>query len=94
MKTIWKYPLDLRKQPNTIPIPQGAKFRSLIEQYGNPTAYFEVDDEAPNREICQFFIYGTGHRIDCPPYAEYLGTVSTSGGQLIWHIYFNRAAVL
>lgn len=92
MKTIYKYPLT-REGPQTISIPEGAEFLSVIEQNNLPVVYFLVD---PNQEDwpVTFQLLGTGQPIpeDLPKYFLYLGTVSISDGKLIWHIYAQQSA--
>jgi len=87
MQTIYKYPLVIADFQN-ISIPEGAEFLSVIEQNNLPVVYFLVDpfrDQFP----LEFILLGTGHPFQ-EDYLEgflYLGTVSTSGGRLIWHIF-------
>ena len=92
MKTIFKYPL-LTEDSQLISIPEGAKFLSVLEQYGSPVAYFLVN---PNQEKfpIEFRILGTGQLIE-ENYLEdffYLGTISTRSGQLIWHIFAEKTS--
>lgn len=92
MKTIYKYPLKV-KGPQTISIPEGAEFLSVIEQDDCPVVYFLVD---PSRESwpISFILLGTGHPVekDLSEYFIYLGTVSTFNGQLVWHIFALQSA--
>ena len=94
MKTIYKYPLEIKDIRN-IPIPEGAEFLSVIDQNNLPVAYFLVD---PSRDPfpLEVVLIGSGHPLQ-EDYLESflcLGTVSTHSGQfiqLVWHIFAKQS---
>ena len=95
MKTIYKYTLAV-EESQTISIPEGAEFLSVIEQNNLPVVYFLV---GPNREDwpISFHLVGTGLPIgeDFLKYFLYLGTVSIHsalGRRLVWHIFAQQTA--
>jgi hypothetical protein len=100
MKTIHKYPLDLR-DPNQfgfaeIAIPRTATVLSAIVQYNDVVVYAslkttnvsEVEDKIKPRKI---YIAGTGKElpedVDC--FYDFIGTVIQ--GIYVWHIYAEPA---
>ena len=85
---VWKYPLETTYQ-QTITVPIGSKFLSLIEQGGVPTMYFLVNDSEETKETIVISMRGTGHPVEreMSRASQYIGTISTFGGQLIWHLW-------
>lgn len=82
---IGKFRLNVTDR-QTLMIPAPANIRSVIEQYGDVMLYAEMNDGAEMLER-KIRIYGTGHKMDEPHTGQFIGTVSTEQGQLIWHIY-------
>lgn len=85
---ILKYPLEGERQTQVIAVPRRARFLSVIEQHEHPTLYFaaDIDDEALVSKTV--YIIGTGRPL--PPglsLSSFVGTVSVSGGSLIWHVF-------
>ena len=90
MKTIFKYTLTV-KDIQTISIPEGAGFLSVIEQNNLPVIYFLVDPNQESQPVT-FVVLGTGRQVeeDSLKHFLYLGTVSTLntlGRNLVWHIF-------
>lgn len=99
MRAIHKWPLKIIDGIQVINLPISYKFRSLIEQNGVPTLYFEVDVpddlESPTEvKPYGFQVFGTGHDVSsvCEPigpYAnsgeEFLGSIRTSF--FVWHVF-------
>ncbi len=88
---VWKYPLEILDE-QAILVPAGTKFLSLLEQNNIPTLYFLVNDGEEDMEIISVSIRGTGHPVEreMSKVSQYIGSVSTCGGQLIWHIWIKR----
>lgn len=85
MITIHKYPLEICDEQQ-ISLPRGYEILSVIEQFGVPVIYAKIDTEETKIEDVWIRIFGTGHPID-EDYYNYLGTISTKNGSLIWHIF-------
>ena len=85
MKTIWKYPLKIMDQ-QLIGMPKGAEVLSVIAQGDTPTLYALVD---PSESIIprQVRIYGTGNPFRETDGSGFVGTVTTNGGSLVWHVF-------
>uniref|UniRef100_A0AB39CEK9 DUF7352 domain-containing protein n=1 Tax=Pseudomonas phage HRDY3 TaxID=3236930 RepID=A0AB39CEK9_9VIRU len=74
----------------TLEIPAPANIRSVIMQpdafnHENVVLYAEMEKGAEILER-KIRMYGTGHEMD-DVVGNFIGTVSTEGGQLIWHVY-------
>jgi hypothetical protein len=84
---VWKFPLPISDRV-TVEMPAGAQVLAVQEWNNAPCVWALVDPEAPSQN--RFFkIVGTGYAL--PPLAgEYLGTVQTHGGQLVWHVFGSR----
>lgn len=82
MKTIWKFPLELKDLQN-ISIPEGAEILTCAIQSGGVFLWAVVDPSLPlqRREI---EMIGTGNQI---PEEErrYISTILD--GALVWHIF-------
>lgn len=84
MTTIWKsilHPTDVQE----VMVPDGAEFLCAREQFDQICVWYRCDPSAPlsPRTLA---IVGTGHPtpgID----GQYLGTVSLTGGQFIFHVF-------
>lgn len=92
MKTIWKFTLD--EHESTLKIPSGYEILSVVEQYGAITLYCIVN---PENELvdARFLVIGTGW--DIPDGAtddmEFIGTILTSNGALVWHVFQNKGEI-
>ena len=85
MITIHKYPLEIVDEQQIL-LPRGYEILNVIEQNGIPVIYAKVDTQETKTKDVWIRIFGTGHPIDSDLY-NYLGTISTKGGDLIWHIF-------
>ncbi len=85
---IFKYPLEIIDSQD-IELPIGAKYISMISQNNQPTIYAVVDSLEMKNEKWHFEIRGTGHWIDegTIRFAQFLGTVITHEGALVWHVW-------
>jgi hypothetical protein len=98
MKRVLKFPLEVADGAQRVMMPAGAKVVHVGNQYERPTMWAEADmSESPALDgpaeavdasvnTRMFFVIGTGQTI-LYPNAEYLGTVITRGGDLVWHVY-------
>ena len=94
MKTIWKYPLEIEDQQE-ITVPYGAKILSVIEQNNQPVLYALVNSESARlMDMISILIRGTGHPIEERDLLghDFVGTISTYDGRLIWHIFVEKGA--
>jgi hypothetical protein len=83
-RTVWKYPLDLLDEPQSIHVPDGGQPIHVATQEGRPCIWFDVEPERP-LSVRRFTVEGTGHPIRKD--AEYIGTCHAMNGQLVWHVY-------
>lgn len=84
MKTIWKFPIKVTAEQK-VKMPFDSKIIAVQVQHGEITLWAEVLEQSPplDRTI---EIFGTGHRMSAAP-RNYIGTVQTMGGSLVWHVY-------
>jgi len=89
MKTIYKYPIKVIDEQE-LQLPKGYKLLTVINQNDVPVIYAIVDTEEIKTETLWIRIFGTGNALD-DDYLnnsyDYLGTVITCGGSLIWHVF-------
>ena len=85
MKTIWKYPLEITDK-QMIELPIGAEILSVIAQGDVPTLYAVVDPGQQAKVEIKVRVVGTGHPLGSPE-LPFVGTVSTHGGSLVWHVF-------
>lgn len=87
MLTIWKAVLQIADDQE-IEVPSGAEFLTVREQHEAPCLWFRCSPTAPRTVKRRIRLCGTGH--PTAPMAHnstYLGTVSLSGGSLIFHAF-------
>lgn len=86
MKTIYKYPLTAQSK-QSIQLPRFSMGLSVQLQHGGPCLWALIDTEEPVQEYI-VHAYGTGHEIDeLPAGFEYLGTVQSADGYLVFHFF-------
>lgn len=96
MKTVWKYPIGYAGE-HTVNLPRCLgdcneimKLRDQILFVGNqndvPTIWVLVDDSAVKRDV-QLLVAGTGHDCDAIERCKYIGSVTTHGGNYVWHLF-------
>lgn len=83
--TIWKYQLEITDRQE-ITVPAEGIFLCAQTQHGIPCLWAEVDPDKPHEKRI-IRIIGTGNPGGDLSTMNYLGTVQTANGQLIWHIY-------
>ena len=83
MKTIWKYPLELKGLQN-ISIPEGAEILHCAIQNDGIFLWALVDPSLPlqRREI---EMIGTGNEVSEDEERKYISTIID--GALVWHIF-------
>lgn len=84
-KTIWKFRLPFASVA-TIEMPLGARVLCVQRQGDETCLWATVDPDAP-RELRRFVTCGTGHELPEGVALAYLGTVQTSGGAYVWHVF-------
>ena len=83
MKTIYKYPLEVR-ECQQITMPQGAKILTLQIQNDELFLWAEVDTHEP-RELREFVMHGTGQGPTTFDDLVYIATIQS--GPYVWHFY-------
>lgn len=98
MNRVLKYPLQ-SLPVEMLTVPKGSQILSVQEQRGKVVIYaLEPDslpfDEAPEGmqpiETYVITIAGTGLRVENP--GTFLGTLMLLGGNLVWHVFYRKAA--
>jgi hypothetical protein len=82
MKRIFKYELAI-EHSQLIEMPAKARILSVGNQGDQVCLWAEVDPDSPTLER-RVLIAGTGH---ATPPGEFIGTVLTNDGSLVWHVY-------
>lgn len=86
-RSVWKFVLEVGRS-GIISMPVGATILPRIEVVpggGSVCLWAEVDLEQP-KEVREFFIVGTGHRLPNVS-ARYIGTDLDERTGLVWHVY-------
>lgn len=85
---IWKFELKLRDIADTVTVdmPASPIPLSVAVVNGVLCVYARVDPAAPKRPRL-FRIAGTGHPLDLPAVATYVGTGVLEGGRLVLHVF-------
>jgi hypothetical protein len=81
---IWKYELSLATQ-NKILMPRAAKILDVQVQADYICLWALVWPEAATEQRV-FEVHGTGHPIQVPA-GDYIATVQTDHGALVWHVF-------
>jgi hypothetical protein len=85
-KSVWKYPFDITKNPNTFNMPRNAEILCIKVQNDIPTIWALVDsDDDMATEDRVFEIFGTGWDINGDEINEYIGTFFN--GPLVFHVF-------
>jgi hypothetical protein len=87
--TIYKYSLPLDDIVR-IPLPFGARVLSVGEQHGQLVLWALVNP-AYKTLLTTFRIAGTGHPIVDAEHWNFIGTVQTREGSLVWHVFQKEA---
>lgn len=85
MKTIHKFPFKVDDRV-TIEMPDGALVLCAQSQRNVPCIFAMVDTDRPKTKR-HFSFYGTGHEDRGADRRDYVGTVQTNDGYLVWHIF-------
>jgi hypothetical protein len=92
MKTIYKYPLT-GHQRQVIQLPPSSLPLSLQLQQGQPCLWVLIETDQPKLDYV-VRCYGTGHEVEKMPAGfEFLGTLQSSDGTLVFH-FFGYPALL
>jgi len=89
MDRVFKYKLNLADR-QTLQLPRASSILSVMEQHNNIVLYALVDDENAEHndvEAVELFIVGTGQPFMYADESEFIGSVSTYDGDLVWHIF-------
>lgn len=84
-KSIWKFQLEITDR-QLVEMPMGANIIHVGNQYGMVCLWAEVDTDV-GKESRWFRIYGTGHNVVSLEGLDFVGTVITMDGKLVWHVY-------
>jgi len=88
-REVWKFPIGYA-DIQTLDLPFGARILHFDKQgeaeYGDQLwIWAEVDPKECCHEPHTFYLVGTGHPMRVG--LTHVGTVLTSGGRLVWHLY-------
>lgn len=84
MRTVWKFPLDVKDGTQIVSMPVGSKIVCVAQQGDCPTIWAEVESVKTLVDR-HFVVVGTGHPMPDVP-VSHRGTCFHRGG-LVWHIY-------
>jgi hypothetical protein len=85
VKFIFKYPIE-EKGLQRISIPKDHKILSVANQNGQICIWILVDPSNEKKEF-GFRVYETGHAVEGESNLEFLGTVPSKAGFLIFHVF-------
>ena len=85
MITVYKYVIPLVDQPR-LRMPRKADILSVGEQLGQLVLWARVDTDYPDVTRA-LRVYGTGHPAPDAQIHQFVGTVQTDGGSLVWHVF-------
>ncbi|MBX3579959.1 MAG: hypothetical protein KF723_22375 [Rhizobiaceae bacterium] len=89
--TIWKFPLKITDVQD-VEMPIGSRILSVAEQHGVICLWALVNPHPEaGKAVRRITIVGTGYPVPHGYTADYIGTVLTSGGDLVWHVFARRA---
>lgn len=88
MQTIWKFPINVTDEQQ-INVPKGARFLTAQFQHGNLCLWAQVDDSAFT-ERRTIRVIGTGHPIPDAASLQYIASVQTMGGNLVFHVFIKE----
>ena len=88
MRTIWKYQLQ-EGLHNVLEVPKGARFLSIARRLDQPILYALVNPKESEVEHWSIYVVGTGNPLpdDMESRWEFLSTVVTFEGRLVWHCW-------
>ena len=91
MRAIYKYQLKVQDSQELM-LPIGTEILSVCEQYNSIVLYAIVNKDEKIEHKYQVKIFGTGHDIqpDLNDEDIFLGTVSLSGGRLMFHVFITE----
>lgn len=87
MKTIHKYPLQITDR-QIVKMPQLAQILCVQVQHDQICIWAEVETNNPTENV-KIGVYGTGNPVEPadPGHRNYIGTVQTYNGNLVWHVF-------
>jgi hypothetical protein len=80
MRTVFKYPLELRDGPQSLSVPKFAEVVLVAVQHGKICVWMQIDDHIPP-ETRRFVVYGTGRNVK----GRHCGSVVIE--PFVWHVY-------
>lgn len=85
LKSVWKFPLHVTGEPQSVMMPNGSKVLSVQLQAEQICVWALVNPQEPTEERL-FFIMGTGHPFgDTGDLLHFVGTIQM--GPLVWHVF-------
>lgn len=84
-QTVWKYPLELTKEPQRIVLTTGASFVHAAWFQGKPVLWFLIQPDNPPRDHW-VQIAATGQQMPAYPEAMYVLTI-IQDDTFVWHIF-------
>lgn len=82
--TIWKFPINLRLNRQSISMPAGSTSLCVQLQNGAPMLWVSCDRNAPAK-LYEIAIYGTGDNMLTGVGHRYIGTLQV--GRLVYHVF-------
>lgn len=82
---VWKFPLQATDHPSAV-MPKGARILTAAFQSGVPTVWARISLGEAEREERRFRMAGTGHDLDLPAEAQFIGTMFHPLG-LVFHLW-------
>lgn len=90
MKRIWKYSVEILNSQNLL-VPRSSKVLSVGEtQVGRISIWVEFDEsdmDADKFISWTLHVVATGQRFELANRGDYIGTVVTRSGLLVWHVF-------
>ena len=83
---VYKYPIEIQDVVR-VTMPKGARVLTVQDQHGRPCLWVAVDPSQSELEERIFRIAGTGHPIVDEIVDDYVGTIQTFNGRLVFHVF-------
>lgn len=86
MEAIWKFPLEVADR-QTVAMPAGSRIIAVQAQDGQPCIWAAVYVDEKRTEHRVFDIIGTGHQRERIHHRCHVGTFTSRGGCLVFHVF-------
>lgn len=82
--TIWKWTLDVQREPQGVMMPADSQVFTAHDQYGEITIWARCSKDAPKVRRT-FVVVGTGWEVADLASMTYIGSAFI--GQFVWHVF-------